>query len=393
MKLLFIVPNLPFRPLSGGSVRIYYLTREWSQRHQVHLVAPVFNPVDPELITQYEQELNAQFHPVLVQPLTGWKHKTAYLQRTLIGAPPVLHYPQLVHYLARLTKTHSFDVVHVEGSGFGGSIYFKPFLQQSPRPRFVLTFLDVLWHWWKREFSYSPQLSSLARWLVYRIWEPRFVQDADCCVFMSAIDKEIVEEVVQPKQTIIAPVGIDMGAFQPSPVPNTKSLIFVGSFRHQPNLHAAYWLLRDIYPRLLERIPDVKLKLIGLTPPSELKSLAEAVSAEVHADVPEVKPYYQEARAVLVPIQTGGGIRVKILEACAASRPIVTTTIGAEGLPVLPNKHALFADETEEFVEALVKVIENDEIAQTLATNGRRLVEEQFTWSTIAKQIEQAFIA
>ncbi len=391
MKILLVVPNLPFRPLGGGTVRTYYLTKEWSQRHQVHLVAPAFGHVGPEKISQYEQELQAHIHPVPLQPFIGWKHSTAYFHRILKGAPPFLHYPELVLYLEALAKIYTFEVIFVEGSGFGGSLYFKPFLLQSPRPRFILTFLDVLWNWWKREFVHAPRLSSLVRWLMYRVWEPRFVRDADCCVFMSSIDKEIVERAVQPKQAVVGPVGIDVQRFPVTPVPKTKILLFVGSFRHQPNLRAANWLLRDIYPRLRNRIPEATLKLVGLTPPSDLFDLAHAVGAEVHADVPDLAPFYQDARVVVVPIQTGGGVRVKILEACAASRPIVTTTIGAEGLPLVPDEHAIFADSAEQFVAALVKILNDDQIAQSLATNGRLLVEEHFTWSTIAGRIERVF--
>ncbi|MBE2238304.1 MAG: glycosyltransferase [Caldilineaceae bacterium] len=393
MKLLFIAPNLPFRPLGGGSVRTYYFTKEWAQRHQIYLVAPVFTPVQAAQVFQYEQELNIYLLPVMVQPLTGWKHTTAYVHRILKGFPPFLHYPELVQYLETLAETYTFDVVYVEGSGFGGSIYFKPFLLQSPPPKFVLAFLDILWHWWKREFFHSPRLSSLVRWLVYRIWEPQFVRDADCCIFMSPIDKRIVEQVVQPKQAVIAPVGVDADLFPVTPVPKTKTMLFVGSFRHQPNLNAAYWLLRDIYPRLRQRIPTSSLVLVGLTPPPDLVSFAASVGVQVYADAPDLLPFYQESRLVVAPIQTGGGVRVKILEACAASRPIVTTTIGAEGLPIVPDEHALFADSTEQFVEAISKVMNDDRLAQSIATKGRLLVEEQFTWAIIAHRIEQTFTA
>jgi glycosyltransferase involved in cell wall biosynthesis len=105
----------------------------------------------------------------------------------------------------------------------------------------------------------------------------------------------------------------------------------------------------------------------------------------------DVRPYYDRARAVVVPIRSGGGIRVKILEALAARRPLVTTSIGAEGLPLTPGEHALFADDAEELAEALARVLSDHLLAERLAANGRSLVEREFRWELLASKQERAF--
>jgi glycosyltransferase involved in cell wall biosynthesis len=391
VEVLIIGANVPFHPLTGGTASSYHFAREWGRRHQVTLVAPVFGAIDAGKLTRCAEELGVTLHAVPVHSGTRLRRLLDYAARLVRGAPTIRFYPELAAFVRQLVAANRFDVVDIEGTGFGGGLYLSAFDGLSARPRMILTFYDIMWHWWKRDFLLSANPVSLVRWLTYRVWEPRFVRQVDCCVFMSAVDAAIVGRVSLPKASLVVPVGFDVARFAVTPVPDTREVLFVGSFLHSPNRRAAIWLIADIWPALRRRVPDARLTVVGMNPPHELVALAAAAGVELVANAPDLQPYYARARAVIAPIQTGGGIRVKIVEACAAARPIVTTHIGAEGLPIVPDEHALFAEGTEGLATALARVLTDEALAQRLADNGRALVEQEFSWELLAKRKESAF--
>lgn len=389
MNILMIAGRVPSHPLDGGSTRIYHLAQQWSRRHQITLVAPQFKPIDPRALAQCAEEMGVELHAVTVSVAPKFCRAIGYMVRAIRGSPAIDYYPEISTLLRNLARTRAFDVVELEGSGAG--LYLPAFSKLTLRPRIILVFYDVMWHWWKREFLASPRLVSLARWLTYRLWEPRLVRQVDCCVFMSEMDAGLVATALKPKHTLIVPTGIETKLVKIAPLPDTPEVLFVGSLAHLPNQQAVTWLVNEIWPALKRRVPTARLTVVGREPPADLITLAHSAGVTVEGNVPDVQPYYARARAVVVPIRTGGGIRVKILEAFAAARPVVTTQIGAEGLPLAPGKHALFAYDAEEFAEALTRVLTDRPLAERLTANGRALVESEFDWELLARRQESAF--
>ncbi len=389
MNILMIAGRLPFHPLDGGTARVYHLVKEWSKRHNITLVVPMFTPVAPDAISRCAEEIGVELHAVPVQLAPKVRRVADYTLRMIRGLPIVDYYPEMLSFVHNLVRVRKFDLIEFEGSG--GGTFFSALSDLPYRPRTVLVFYDVMWQWWKREYIASRNLVSLARWLSYRIWEPHFVRQADCCVFLSEVDAQTVSSVVKPNQTLVVPLGIQTTAFDKTPLPDEPEVLFVGSFNHLPNIQAVKWLITEIWPVLKKRIPLAHLTIIGRNPSDEIIKLAKSARVSLFADVPDVQPYYKQARVVIVPIKTGGGIRMKILEAFAAARPIVTTQIGAEGLPIVPNEHALFANSVEEIIEALSRVLTDRQFAERLAVNGRALVEREFDWPIIASKLQKTF--
>jgi len=389
MNILMIAGRIPHPPLDGGSARVYHLARQWSRRHRVTLVAPQFAPLDSGLLATAAAEMGVELHAVPVRLAPRLRRAAGYVARTLRGGPASDFYPELSAALGGLAGTHSFDVVEMEGSGAG--LYLPALASLKPRPRLVLVFYDVMWDWWRREFMAAPRPVSLVRWLTHRGWEPRLVRQADCCVFMSERDAAIVSSVVKPRSMLVVPNGMQTGFFEATPVPDSREVLFVGSLAHLPNQQAVRWLLGEIWPALQRRVPNARLTIVGREPPAQLVALARSARVTVVGDAPDVRPYYARARAVVVPLRSGGGIRVKILEALAAGRPLVTTRLGAEGLPLVPGEHALFADRAEEMAAELARLLADQPLAERLASNGRTLVEREFDWESLARRQESAF--
>lgn len=198
--------------------------------------------------------------------------------------------------------------------------------------------------------------------------------------------------------------GIDVDRFAavrenslPLPAPlkaGDRTLLFPATFDYSANIWAAEWLLRDIYPQIQQQLPDVKLMLVGRAPTEEMKAAAEDnPNIIVPGLVEDIRPYYQAASAVVVPLRHGSGTRLKLLEAFAAQRPVVSTAKGVEGLAVEDNQQCRLAETAGAIAAALVEILSRPEQAQGLVEQGFELVEQQHSWQATHREIQAALVA
>lgn len=167
----------------------------------------------------------------------------------------------------------------------------------------------------------------------------------------------------------------------PSPAPRSgcPAILFLGSFGYFPNVDAAIWLCREILPVIREQNPElVRLLLVGSGAPPEVRALAHIPEVEFVGEVPDVAPWYARANLVVVPLRAGGGTRIKLLEALAYRRPVVSTSIGAEGLDLVDDEHLLIANRAQHFGQQCLRVLGDAELATRLASAGRRRVEQRY---------------
>jgi glycosyltransferase involved in cell wall biosynthesis len=187
------------------------------------------------------------------------------------------------------------------------------------------------------------------------------------------------------------PAGLDFDgrAFAVRP----GSILFLASFRHHhTNVDAALWLAHEIFPRVRADVPEARLVLAGYGPPDALHALAAADPAiEVPGFVDDLERCYREAAVFAAPILTGGGIIVKILDALAAGRPVVTTTYGNEGVGAVPGRDLLVADEPADFAAAVVELLRDPLRAATLGENGRAFVQANYSPAALFNQLEQVY--
>jgi glycosyltransferase involved in cell wall biosynthesis/GT2 family glycosyltransferase len=183
---------------------------------------------------------------------------------------------------------------------------------------------------------------------------------------------------------IIAPNGVDADRVQPSPIPAEPRIVLTGSLHYGPNTDGAIWFATEVFPLVRAVVPNAIFEIVGLHPPPAVRALAHREGVEVHGDVDSVLPHLARARVAVVPVRAGTGTRLKALEYLAAGRPVVGTSIGLEGLHIVDGTHALVRDTASSMAAAVVDLLESGESGRTLATAGRRLVEDRFRWTTIA---------
>lgn len=245
---------------------------------------------------------------------------------------------------------------------------------------------------WKRHFEVQRNPVKKAylfgQWLKMRSFERKACARFDCVVSVSREDRELMQKDYELEDIYDVPTGVDVKFFQPrgevQRVPN--SLVFTGSMDWLPNEDAIRYFIDQIMPRIRQSVPDVTLTVVGRNPYPGLMELARRDSSVVVTGrVEDVRPYMERAAAYIVPLRIGGGTRLKIFEAMAMEQAIVSTSIGAEGLPVRNGVEILLADSPETFANAVVTVLSNNPLAQELAKRAASAVRENFGWDKVAE--------
>jgi glycosyltransferase involved in cell wall biosynthesis len=226
--------------------------------------------------------------------------------------------------------------------------------------------------------------------------EREFSHRARHVVAVSDADAERMREMFDLKHVSSVPTGVDLDYFQapdPAPAGPRFDIVFVGSMDWMPNQDGVQFFLRDILPRIRQAVPEASVGIVGRQPPPELlQQAAKAGGITVTGTVPDVRPYLWGARMSIVPLRIGGGTRLKIYESMAAGTPVVSTTIGAEGLDVRDGENICRDDSAEDFAAACTELLQNEKQRARLAAAGRQLVVERFSWDKVTDRFEQILL-
>jgi sugar transferase (PEP-CTERM/EpsH1 system associated) len=244
---------------------------------------------------------------------------------------------------------------------------------------------------WKR--SYELQKDPVKRAYLHGQWQRmRSFEGRMCRVFPQVVtvspeDREMIKQQYSVEAVVDIPTGVDLAHFHPrrEGEADPYHLVFTGSMDWLPNVDAILCFVKDILPLIRRRVPEVHLTIVGRDPDPRVAELARRErSVLVTGRVPDVRPYLERAAAVIVPIRIGGGTRLKVFEALAMEKPVVSTRIGAEGLPVRNGVELLLAETAGEFADAVLRVLLHPDEARQLGQRGGELVRARFGWDRVA---------
>lgn len=263
----------------------------------------------------------------------------------------------------------------------------------------ILTEYDLSFVSFYRRFINSKEglfkkIRGLFYWLEIFKYEIETAKNFDAITTVSENDRELLSKFIPQKKIYSIPNGVDTKfyRFKGSAGRRKNIILFVGSFLHPPNKEGLLYFFEKIYPRIKRRIPKVNFYIVGKNPPEEILALAEnGRGFRVTGFVRDIRPFYWNTGVFVVPIYSGSGSRIKILEAMSAGLPVVSTTIGCEGLEVSPNKDILVADDPRDFAKKTVTLIEDKKFRQEITQNARRLVETKYDWEKIALGYEEVY--
>ncbi len=224
-------------------------------------------------------------------------------------------------------------------------------------------------------------------------FERRAMHDFDAHIAVSHRDAQQLRNLNSDARVFVIENGVDTAYYEAAAVSGANAagkpnrIVFVGSMDYHANIDGAVSFAHDVWPGLHDRYQKLIFTIVGRDPAPEVRALATHPGIEVTGTVDDVRPSYGEALAAVVPLKIGGGSRLKILEAMAAGVPVVSTTLGAEGLDVHDGEDILIADTNEQLAEKIVSVIESEELWQRLNAAGRALVSEHYDWSRLGANL------
>lgn len=249
-----------------------------------------------------------------------------------------------------------------------------------------------------RRYRQAALASPAQRWWLRRVArviqraESRVLQDVDCVMTVTASDAAAAEQA-GARRVQIFPVSVDTERLCPPPVePATANILFVGSFTHIPNVDGIQWFVKNVFPLVRQAHPSARLTIVGANPPPSVRELAEKWECiDVVGWVNDLGPFYSSSRVVVAPLRFGAGIKTKVLEAMAFGRPVVTTTVGAEGTGLTPEKNVFVEDAAEGFAEAVSLLLGHPEQARAIGLAGRSFVEEYYGKRSASVRILQIY--
>lgn len=257
----------------------------------------------------------------------------------------------------------------------------------------VLTCHNLTWRWYEslaRRADPARALLLRAEAWRYRRHVMGLLPRFDTAVAVSTIEADELRRLGGARVELI-PTGVDTRELRPAPEqPGPPRLLFTGTMSYLPNYQGISWFAREVWPLVREQVPEAVLDVVGKGPPEDVLALDGRDGISVHGFVDSMAPFFARTHAVVVPILAGAGIRVKIVEAMSAGRPIVSTSLGCEGLLGLEDgRHLLVADEPRAFADAAARLLREPALRRDMAATARELAERSYDWRPLGDHLEQ----
>lgn len=395
MNILFLSTRSPYPLISGHSLRTYHILRGAAERHDVTLVT--FIQLEDELKKSNIEHLQNICKAVYTFriPVDVSKSKLAVsLFLNLFGSLPFVaekyDVPVVRRKINQIIRTENIDLVHVDMLPL--TVYVNEF---GPLPK-ILVNHNVesvrLYRWYQAERKLLKKFYLYLQWLKLRSFERSALTKFGCCVVVSDTDKQILQNMGNNSRFFVVPNGTDTAFFRPTGKPTVEnSVIWIGHMDVHTNKDAVLYFWREIYPLLRKKQPEVQTIFVGTSPPKEI-ALAAKKDAQVKVTgfVHDIRPYLDEAAVMLVPIRIGSGTRLKILDAMAMEKAIVSTSVGAEGLDITPGKNILLADHPEDFTNKTIELLNNRNMRSNLQKEARQLA-KTYDWNIIKSKQERVY--
>ncbi|MDX2075871.1 MAG: glycosyltransferase family 4 protein [bacterium] len=386
--LLMLTPYLPYPPVSGGRMRTYNLLKQLANDYDITLVC--FGRPDEMVYDITPLGKFCDYHVVERPPSPSTKQAAIMSLTSPRAITMRLYGTDAMHQKIQALLTQKpADMIHVE------SFYMLQNVPQGIDTPIFLSEPAIEYRAWGKH-------TRVAKWytrpgvaieaLKMRVVEPQIWAKADAVGAMSDIDKALIQKASPKARVYLAPNGVDTAFFTPNPdiakIPNTA--IYMGDYKYFPNADAVIYFATDILPLIQKSIPDFKLILLGKDPSPDILAL-QSDAVQVTGLVEDTRPYLQSSAVFVCPLRSGSGTRFKLLEALACGCPVVSTTIGAEGLGAVDGVNMLLRDTPQSFADGVIHLLNHPQQAHQMGVEGREWVVSKHGWGMSAQILREAY--
>jgi glycosyltransferase involved in cell wall biosynthesis len=387
-RILFLTEQFPYPLISGSRIRNYYVLRRLASCHQVTLLSFVREDDHLEDLAHLETFLE----DVQTVPMSrSWPRNLCAALVSLPTGRPAIISREKIRAMQRQVEAllaFRFDAVHADQITMaqygllGQEAGVKRLLDQHDIPFLLIQRLA------------QSQRSRLMRQLLlheakaFARYEVAVCRRFDHITFVTPQDRQALSarlpDLSLPDRSSVIPICVDTGVAQPvSPVPAPFRVTYLGTMYWPPNVEGFLWFWENVWPRVQARVPKARLTCIGKNPPERIRALDRQSGVDVLGYLEDLAAYLAETGALVVPLRAAGGMRVKILDAWCWGLPVVSTTIGAEGIDIEDGQNILIADSPAAFATAVVQVLTDPDVSHRLRSAGRRWVEKHYDWRRV----------
>lgn len=392
MRVLLLCQVVPYPPDSGPKLKTWNLVKWLGERFEVTLVAFARGES-----ADHVDALRRHCRAVHTVPMVRGALRDAWALAATVWTrrPWIIERDsrrRMHALLGHLTRDRHFDVVHIDQLNMA---------QYADHVAGALTVLDAhnaLWLLYRRLAASSPpglRGLLLARdWRRLRTYEGVIGRRVDAVLAVSDVDRRALTEVMGRDRPItIVPIGVDLEEITPlRRRPDAHRVVHIGTMFWPPNVDAVRWFTQAVWPRIRAARPDAAFDVVGARPPRALRALASPSNGVRFAGyVSDPTPYLERAGVVVVPLLAGSGMRVKILTALAQGLPVVTTTLGCEGIDVEPERDLIVADTADAFAAATLRLLDDPALAGELGRSGRRMIEQHYDYRRVLARLQPVY--
>jgi glycosyltransferase involved in cell wall biosynthesis len=397
LSILYVSQMPASPPRFGAQARMHGLMTELARHHELTAVMLVDDAFDTE---ECRRAMEVYCREVVLIPNPYGRE--GYLKRLLqlrslasIRSFERLRVtvPALQRTLDRILRSTRFDVVNLEFP-YMGHYHLRQAPPGEKLPALVVDSHEIAFDL-ARQFaeaseSFGRRFYASANWRKLQQEELDIYRDADGVYLCSAADEQRLLDQIPEARTAIIPNAADIEYYKPrptDPLPDGRTVVYFGLLSTVPNVDAVVHFVQDIWPRIAEAHPEARCKIIGGRPPPSLLALA-GTRVELTGFVSDLRPHLAAAAAVVVPLRLGGGTRLKIVEAMAMAKAIVSTRLGAEGIEAIPGRDILIEDEPLAFANEVSRLLTDPGLAARIGQSARRVAVERYSWSEAGKALE-----
>ncbi|HEX5133270.1 MAG TPA: glycosyltransferase family 4 protein [Candidatus Krumholzibacteria bacterium] len=392
MRVLVLTAKAIWPLLGGAEIRNFSLLKETSKHHEVYLLSFLLGPNDRDNFGGLEPYCKKIVGIELVRP--RWSRAARAARSVLGGDRPFIiddyHRREMAETLTRMVREEKIDVIHAH------FLHVGQYAEHKGRAAFVYDAHNLEHVLWQRfaEVQHSPLLRSFARVQIPKFvrWQQRVAAQSEKIVTLSDGDREEFLRIAPAADVTTVSNGADIDFFHPLAdiAVEEQSIVYFANFGWPPQDDAALFFHDDILPIVRKSFPNVKLYLAGKTPPEAIQRLASD-HVVVTGYVPDIREYIQRAAVVVLPLRVGAGTKHRVFQSLAMEKPLVTTSVGAEGIALEHGHTAMITDDPVAFAEHTVALLQDPARRAAMGRAGRELVVARYDWRANYQKLDTVF--